>query len=225
MVKRLTPRVLDHYLHHDLVVLQLLWCFCSVTHLWIPRSPPKFIQLVIVLPRTPPPPLLKFHPNLFVTCWVMLSTNKQINKQTNQRYQKHNLLCQGGNKCFILLLLLLWVKTLWYMRRFFKYGFVSFYSNSYSFFRKANCVNMWKSKKSNEDKSDTPRILSLSIISRLLIYISYYLVILIYSLLCNTKTTPFLCGGGRIRFLCCCIWLTIILSCGFIDVSCISILF
>ena len=28
----------------------------------------------------------------------MLSTDKQTNKQTNQRYQKHNLLCQGGNE-------------------------------------------------------------------------------------------------------------------------------
>ena len=28
----------------------------------------------------------------------MLFTDKQTNKQTNQRYQKHNLLCQGGNK-------------------------------------------------------------------------------------------------------------------------------
>ena len=27
----------------------------------------------------------------------MLSTNKQTNKQTNQCYQKHNFLCQGGN--------------------------------------------------------------------------------------------------------------------------------
>ena len=26
----------------------------------------------------------------------MLSTDKQTDKQTNQRYQKHNLLCQGG---------------------------------------------------------------------------------------------------------------------------------
>ena len=25
----------------------------------------------------------------------MLSTDKQTNRQTNQRYQKHNLLCQG----------------------------------------------------------------------------------------------------------------------------------
>ena len=28
----------------------------------------------------------------------MLSTDKQTDRQTNQRYQKHNLLCQGGNK-------------------------------------------------------------------------------------------------------------------------------
>ena len=28
----------------------------------------------------------------------MLFTDKQTDKQTNQRYQKHNLLCQGGNK-------------------------------------------------------------------------------------------------------------------------------
>ena len=29
----------------------------------------------------------------------MLSTNRQTDKQqTNQRHQKHNLLCQGGNK-------------------------------------------------------------------------------------------------------------------------------
>ena len=27
----------------------------------------------------------------------MLSTDKQTDRQTNQRYQKHNLLCQGGN--------------------------------------------------------------------------------------------------------------------------------
>ena len=27
----------------------------------------------------------------------MLSTDRQTDKQTNQHYQKHNLLCQGGN--------------------------------------------------------------------------------------------------------------------------------
>ena len=48
-------KVLDHYLHHDLDMLQLLWCFfCSFTHLRIPKSPPKFNQFFIILPRTPP---------------------------------------------------------------------------------------------------------------------------------------------------------------------------
>ena len=30
----------------------------------------------------------------------MLSTDKQTDRQTNQSYQKHNLLCQGGKKGF-----------------------------------------------------------------------------------------------------------------------------
>ena len=30
----------------------------------------------------------------------MLSTDKQTDRQTNQLYQKHNLLCQGGNYPF-----------------------------------------------------------------------------------------------------------------------------
>ena len=48
-------RVLDHYLHHDLGMLPLLCClFCSFTHLRIPRSPPKFNQFFIALPKTPP---------------------------------------------------------------------------------------------------------------------------------------------------------------------------
>ena len=53
--ERLTLKVLDHYLHHDLGMVPLLWWgFCSFTHLRTPRSPPKFNQFFIVLPRTPP---------------------------------------------------------------------------------------------------------------------------------------------------------------------------
>ena len=36
-------------------------------------------------------------PNFFGNV-VHRQTNKQTDRQTNQRYQKHNLLCQGGNK-------------------------------------------------------------------------------------------------------------------------------
>ena len=49
------PKGLDHYLHHNLGMLPLLWClFCSFTHLRIPRSLPNVNQFFIVLPRTPP---------------------------------------------------------------------------------------------------------------------------------------------------------------------------
>ena len=51
-VERLTPKVLNHYLHHDLGMQQLLWCF--FTHRRISRSPPKFNQFFIILLRTTP---------------------------------------------------------------------------------------------------------------------------------------------------------------------------
>ena len=31
----------------------------------------------------------------------MLSTDRQTDRQSNQRYQKHNLLCQGGNTLIV----------------------------------------------------------------------------------------------------------------------------
>ena len=61
--------------------------FCSFTHLRIPRLPPKFNQFFIVLPRTPP--------QNFIPVRSFLSN--VVHRQTNQCYQKHNLLCQGGN--------------------------------------------------------------------------------------------------------------------------------
>ena len=74
--------------------------FCSFTHLRILRSSPKFNQFFMVLPRTPPPPpphklsLQSVH-NVLSNV-VHRQTNHQTDTQTNQRYQKHNLLCQGG---------------------------------------------------------------------------------------------------------------------------------
>ena len=56
--------------------------FCSFTHLTIPRWPPKFNQF---LTCTTQDPSIKFHPNPFITFWVMLSTDKQTNKQTNRQ--------------------------------------------------------------------------------------------------------------------------------------------
>ena len=49
-LKKKKKKALDHYLHHDLGMLALLWCFfCSFTHLTIPISPPKFNQFFLVL--------------------------------------------------------------------------------------------------------------------------------------------------------------------------------
>ena len=91
---RLTPKVLDHYIHHNLVMLLLLWhFFCSFTPLRINRSPPISNPFFIVLPGP-------FHKISSQSIHNFLSNvfHKQTNRQTNQRYQKHNVLCQGGNK-------------------------------------------------------------------------------------------------------------------------------
>ena len=48
-----TPKGLNHYLYHDLGMLPLLLFFCTFTHLRISRSPPKYNQFFIVLPRDP----------------------------------------------------------------------------------------------------------------------------------------------------------------------------
>ena len=90
-------KVLDHYLHHDMGMLPLLQCFFA--HLLILQYPDHHQNLIsssLYYSR----PVHKFHPNPFITFWVMLSTDKQTDRQTNQRYQKHDLLCQGGNQLF-----------------------------------------------------------------------------------------------------------------------------
>ena len=42
--ERLTPKVLDHYLHHDLGMLPLLWCFFA--HLLILEYPDRHQNLI-----------------------------------------------------------------------------------------------------------------------------------------------------------------------------------
>ena len=118
--ERLTPKVLDHYLHHDLGMLPLLWCLFA--HLLILEYPDHHQNLISSS---------LYYPGLlhkmssqsvhnFLSNVVHRQTNKQTDKQTNatknitsfakevktdrqtkQRYQKHNLLCQGGNKVSI----------------------------------------------------------------------------------------------------------------------------
>ena len=86
---RLTPKVLNHYLHHDLGMQQpIMMYFCPFTHRRIPRSTPKFNQFFIP----------------FITFRVMLSTDST--DISNQHYQQHNLLSQGGQYCNLFILYL-----------------------------------------------------------------------------------------------------------------------
>ena len=94
--ERLTKKkkkVLDHYLHHDLGVLPPLLCFFA--HLLILEYPDHHQNLISSSLYYPGP----FHKISSQSVHKLLSNvvHRQTDRQTNQRYQKHNLLCQGGN--------------------------------------------------------------------------------------------------------------------------------
>ena len=77
---------------HDLGMLPLLWCFFA--HLLILEYPDHH-QNLITSSLYYPGPLHKIS-SQSVHSFLSNVVHKQTNKQTNQRYQKHNLLCQGG---------------------------------------------------------------------------------------------------------------------------------
>ena len=76
--ERLTPKVLDHYLQHNLV-MPLLFFFTFI-HL---RNLDHHHNLISSSWYYTQDPSVQFHPNPFLRFWVMLSTNRQM----NQRYQ------------------------------------------------------------------------------------------------------------------------------------------
>ena len=86
-------KVLDHYLHHDLGMLPLLWCFFA--HLVILQYTDYHHNLISSSLYYPGP----FHniSSQSISNFLSNVVYRQTDKQTNQRYQKHNLLCQGGN--------------------------------------------------------------------------------------------------------------------------------
>ena len=103
--KKKKKKVLDHYLHHDLGVLPLLRCFFA--HLLILQYPDHHQNLIssFLYYAGPVHKISSQSVHNFLSNVVHRQTNKQTNKQTNnlnrqtnQRYQKHNVLCQGGNK-------------------------------------------------------------------------------------------------------------------------------
>ena len=91
--KKKKKKGLDHYLHHELGMLPLLWCFFA--HLLILEYLDHH-QNLISSSLYYPGRLHIISSQSVLTFCLMLSTNKQTDRQTKQRYQKHNLLCQGG---------------------------------------------------------------------------------------------------------------------------------
>ena len=92
--ERLTPKVLDHYLHHDLVMLPLLTCFCApLLILEYPDHHQNLISSSLYYSG-----LLHKISSQSVHNFLSNVVHRQTNKQTNQCHQKHNLLCQRGNK-------------------------------------------------------------------------------------------------------------------------------
>ena len=91
--KKKKKKVLDHYLHHDLGMLLLLWWFFA--HLLILQYPDHHQNLISSsLYHSGPAHKISSQSVYNVLSYVV---HRQTNRQTNQRYQKHNLLCQGGN--------------------------------------------------------------------------------------------------------------------------------
>ena len=96
----LTPKILNHYLHHDLGMQQLLWCFFA--HLLILEYPDHHQNLIsfsLYYPGT-----LRKISAQSIHNFLSNVVHSQRDRQTNQSYQKHNLLYQGGKNCNVFIL-------------------------------------------------------------------------------------------------------------------------
>ena len=92
--KKKKKKNLDHYLHHDLSMLPLLWC--CFAHLLILEYPDHHQDVISSLLYYPGPlhKISSQSVHNFLSNVVHRQTDRQTDKQTNQRSQKHNLLCQ-----------------------------------------------------------------------------------------------------------------------------------
>ena len=90
--KKKKKKVLDHYLHHDLGMLPLLRCFFA--HLLILQYPDHHQNLISSSLYYSGPVHKIFSQS--VHNFLSNVVHRQTDRQTNQRCQKHNLLCQGG---------------------------------------------------------------------------------------------------------------------------------
>ena len=83
--ERLTPKVLDHYLHHDLGMLPLLWCFCA--HVLILKYPDHHKNLInssLYYPGSLHKISSQSVHNFFSNV-VHKQTNRKANRQTNRQ--------------------------------------------------------------------------------------------------------------------------------------------
>ena len=88
--ERLTPKVLDHYLHHDLVMLLLLWRFCA--HLLILKYLDHHQNLISSSLYYPGRlKISSLSINNFLSNVVHKQTDKQTDKQTNKQTDKPTL--------------------------------------------------------------------------------------------------------------------------------------
>ena len=83
-------KVLDHYLHHDLGMLPLLWCLFA--HLLILQYPDHHQNLISssLYYSGPVHKISSQSVHNFLSNIVHRQTDRQTERQTNQRYQKHN---------------------------------------------------------------------------------------------------------------------------------------
>ena len=107
--KKKKKKVLDHYLHHDLGMLPLLRCFFAyLLILQYPDHHQNLISSSLYYSGT-------VHKISSQSVHNFLSNvvQRQTDRQTNQRYQKHNLLCQGGNNQRINVVLIIQPTCIW----------------------------------------------------------------------------------------------------------------
>ena len=86
--ERLTPKVVDHCLHHDLVMLTLLWWFCA--HLLILEYLDHHQNLISTLLYYPGDlhKISSQSVHNFLSNVVHKQANKQTNKQTDRQTDK-----------------------------------------------------------------------------------------------------------------------------------------
>ena len=95
--ERLTPKVLNHYLHHDLGMQQLLCYFYA--HLLILEYSDH--QQNLISSSLYYPVALRKISSQSVHTFLSNVVYSQTDRQTNTT-KKHNLLCQGGKNCNVL---------------------------------------------------------------------------------------------------------------------------